>query len=509
MKRDKLLIVDDAEINRAILRTLFEQEYTLMEAENGEQASMLIKQHNNSLAAVLLDLVMPVKSGYEVMAEMVQNNFIKSIPVIVITSEESTENEVRAFDLGAADIIIKPFEPHVVRRRVQNAVELNRHKMHLEEMVEEQAAKLRESRDVIMDTLSSVIEHRSAETGQHVLRIRMFTKLLLEEVMHRCPEYDLNERNISIIAEAAALHDIGKISIPDTILNKPGRLTTEEFEIMKTHTVKGCEILSGLDRMDDEDYLTYAYNICRYHHERWDGKGYPDGLAGDNTPICAQAVGVADAYDALTTDRIYRKAVPAQEAADMIIQGKCGQFSPRILECFKNVEQEFEGLAHSYADGRKLKSDFRRNSSLTVPDAASIKNAENGRAHYLALLRYVDATVVELDLDSGICEMVYEQNEDFQDLRTRNLFEKSFRAFVKNAVHPEDQRTVLEFLGSYIENFFEQGVMKRTRTYRVLHRATGEYRWYEAVTLRVYEEYPRRHKILILWKLVPDSKPQF
>ncbi len=280
MNRDTLLIVDDMEVNRAILRSLFEQEYNLLEAENGEQAMMLIQQYRNSLAAVLLDVVMPVKDGYQVMANMVQNRLITSIPVIVITSEDSMENEVRAFDLGASDIIIKPFEPHVVRRRVQNAVELNRHKMHLEEMVEEQAAKLRESRDVIMDTLSSIIEHRSLETGQHVLRIRMFTKLLLEDVMCYCPEYELNERAIGVIAEAAALHDIGKISIPDTILNKPGRLTPEEFEVMKAHTVRGCEILSGLDRMGDKEYLEYAYNICRYHHERWDGRGYPDGLIG-------------------------------------------------------------------------------------------------------------------------------------------------------------------------------------------------------------------------------------
>lgn len=176
---------------------------------------LLLNQYRDSLAAVLLDLVMPVKDGYQVMEEMIQNGLMSRIPVIVITAEDSVENEVRAFDLGAMDIIIKPFEPHVIRRRVQNAVELNRHKMHLEEMVEEQAAKLRESRDVIMDTLSSIIEHRSVETGQHVLRIRLFTKILLENVMRCCPEYDLNERAISVAAEAAALHDIGKISIPD------------------------------------------------------------------------------------------------------------------------------------------------------------------------------------------------------------------------------------------------------------------------------------------------------
>lgn len=501
MNRDTLLIVDDMEVNRAILRSLFEQEYNLLEAENGEQAMMLIQQYRNSLAAVLLDVVMPVKDGYQVMADMVQNRLITSIPVIVITSEDSMENEVRAFDLGASDIIIKPFEPHVVRRRVQNAVELNRHKMHLEEMVEEQAAKLRESRDVIMDTLSSIIEHRSLETGQHVLRIRMFTKLLLEDVMCYCPEYELNERAIGVIAEAAALHDIGKISIPDTILNKPGRLTPEEFEVMKAHTVRGCEILSGLDRMGDKEYLEYAYNICRYHHERWDGRGYPDGLIGDNTPVCAQAAGIADAYDALTTDRVYKKAIPPERALTMILNGECGAFSPKLLECLKNVREQFFELTHKYADGHSPKTDSM---GSAVPFSSSVADVENTQEleqkKYFAMLRYTESTVMEVDMDSGIYHLVYQENEDFQDLRSGSTFEESIREFAEHSVFPEDRQTVLAVLDSYIEDFFNRGLIKRSRSYRVLHRVSGEYLWYEATALRVDIDNPRRHKVLIIWR---------
>ncbi len=359
MNRDTLLIVDDMEINRAVLRSLFEEQYDIIEAENGEQALALLRKHHGSLAAVLLDLVMPVKDGYQVMAEMAKSRRLSKVPVIVITSEDSSENEVRAFDLGASDIIMKPFEPHVVKRRVQNAAELNRHRLHLEEMVEEQARKLRDSREILMDALSSVIEHRSVETGQHVLRIRMFTKVLLEDVMKHYPEYELNERVITIIASAAALHDIGKISIPDAILNKPGRLTKEEFDLMKTHTEQGCEILSGLDRMDDKEYLRYAFLICRHHHERWDGSGYPDGLKGDGIPICAQAVGIADAYDALTTDRVYKKAIAPDEAFDMILHGECGAFSPKLLECFAHVRARFSELSKKYADGHSPKADSR------------------------------------------------------------------------------------------------------------------------------------------------------
>ncbi|MDO4271045.1 MAG: diguanylate cyclase [Eubacteriales bacterium] len=499
MKRDTILIVDDMEVNRAILHALFEEEYNLLEAENGEQAVMLIKQYHQSLAAVLLDLVMPVKDGYQVMSELSQNGLLVGFPVIVITSEDSMENEVRAFDLGAADIIIKPFEPHVVRRRVRNAVELNRHKLHLEEMVEEQASKLRESRDVIMDALSSVIEHRSAETGQHVLRIRMFTRVLLENVMRCCPEYDLDERSIGVIAEAAALHDIGKIAIPDTILNKPGRLTQEEFEIMKTHTVKGCEILTGLDRMGDREYLQYAYNICRYHHERWDGRGYPDGLVGDNIPICAQAVGIADAYDALTTDRVYKKAIPPERALTMILNGECGAFSPKLLECLKNVSIPFEELVRDYADGRSPSGETARLGGPAARYPGLKGAADFGQMKYFALLRYLEATVLEADLDSGIYHLVYQQDEDFEDLRQGDTFEEAFRAFARRAVHPDDRDEVLSILSSGVENFFGSGLMKRSRKYRVLHRATGAYVWYEGTALRVDIDNPKQHRALFVW----------
>ena len=510
MKKDTLLIVDDMEVNRAILRNLFEGEYHLLEAENGDQALMLARQYTGRLAAVLLDLVMPGKSGYQVMAELSQHGLMADVPIVVITSEDSSENEVRAFDLGAADIIIKPFEPHVVRRRVHNAVELNRHKVHLEEMVEEQAAKLRESRDVIMDTLSSVIEHRSAETGQHVLRIRMFTRILLEEVMRSYPDYDLTPRTIGIIAEAAALHDIGKIAIPDTILNKPGPLSVEEFEVMKTHALKGCEILAGLDRMGDQEYLAYAYNICRYHHERWDGRGYPDGLKGDNTPICAQAVGIADAYDALTTDRVYKKAIPPQHALNMILNGECGAFSPKLLECLKNVREPFFQMTRDHADGHLPAPaagvlppfSFREIKGESVP--------ETGRLKYLALLRYLNATVLEVDMDSGVYHLIHRQNDDFEDLLSGGTFAEAFRGFAEKAVHPEDRAKVLNILEEGIEDFFGSGLIQRSRRYRVLHRASGEYVRYEGSALRVDVEDPNRHRLLMIWKTAQDlgGQPQ-
>ncbi|WP_082020785.1 HD domain-containing phosphohydrolase [Candidatus Soleaferrea massiliensis] len=349
-RRDTVLLVDDVAMNRAILRMLFEREYRLLEAENGEQALELIQRQHDRIAVVLLDLVMPVKDGYQVLETLGTEHYLTECPVIVITAEDTAENEVKAFDLGASDIIMKPFEPHVVKRRVQNVVELNLHRLHQQELIDEQAAKLRESNTVMVDALSSIIEYRSLETGQHIQRIRLFTKVLLEDIAERNPSLGYDKRLIEIISSASSMHDIGKIAIPDSILNKPGPLTREEFEIMKTHASRGCEMLATLNRVGDREYLEYAYRICRHHHERWDGCGYPDGLRGDEIPLCAQIVGIADCYDALTVDRVYREALPEEKAFSMIMNGECGAFSPQMLESFLHVRSAFWQLSREYTD---------------------------------------------------------------------------------------------------------------------------------------------------------------
>lgn len=508
-KRDTLLIVDDMEVNRAILRSLFESQYNLLEAENGEQALLLLHEYEEHVAAMLLDLVMPVKDGYEVMEEMGKSGLVSRIPVIVITSDDTAESEVRAFDLGAADIIMKPFEPYVVKRRVQNAVDLCRHKLHLEELVEEQSASLRESNAIMIDALSSIIEYRSVESGQHIRRIRMFTRILLEDVAKAYQEYNLDSRTIEIIADASSMHDIGKIAIPDSILNKPGALTRDEFEVMKTHTTKGCEMLAGLERMNDKEYIGYAYNICRYHHERWNGKGYPDGLKGDNIPICAQVVAIADCYDALTTDRVYKRALPPEQAFNMILNGECGEFSPRLLECLKNVREEFAALSKAYADGvgPKLKAERKE---LRKPESMdSVNTQEQGQMKYLTLLRYVDSTVMEVDLNTGVYHVVYMPNRDFELLRSGSSFEDSVKAFVQGAVYPDDRELVLGLLGDYMAEFFSDGLMKRTRQYRVLDYALGEYYWCYATLLRIDIGNPNRKKVMLIWQRAFNDKQEF
>lgn len=505
-KRDTIMIVDDMEINRAILRGVFEKDYNLLEAENGQQAMLLLEQCHSRIAAMLLDLVMPVKDGYQVMAEIGSKNWLAEFPIVVITAEDSVESEVQAFDLGASDIIMKPFEPHVVKRRVQNIIDLNLHKLNQDELIEEQAAKLRESNAIMVDTLSSIIEYRSVETGQHIKRIRMFTQILLEDVARCYPEFGLNEKNISIIVSASSMHDIGKIAIPDSILNKPGRLMAEEFEIMKGHSAKGCEILAGLDRMSDKEYLRYAYNICRYHHERWDGAGYPDGLKGDSIPVCAQVVGIADCFDALTTDRVYKKALPPEVAFNMILNGECGVFSPKLLECFKNVRVTFAELSRDYADENLQRADYEKLAPLKIPPVTdTLDTLQLGQMKYFTLLRYMNATVMEMDFSTGLYHVMYLSNKDFEPLKSGRRFADSIRSFAQEAVHPDDREKVLELLGSYMEDFFSSGYMKKTRRYRVYNHAEREYRWCGATLMRIDTGHPHQRMALLIWHEISEE----
>lgn len=490
------------EVNRAILQSIFEKEYNLLEAENGEQAMVLVEQYHYQIAAVLLDIVMPIKDGYQVLGEIGSKGYLSEFPVVIITAESSAESEVRAFDMGASDMIVKPFEPHVVKRRVQNNIELNLHRQNQDELIEEQASKLRESNSAMIDALSSIIEYRSVETGQHIRRIRMFTKVLLENVSLNYSEFMLDERKINIIVSASSMHDIGKIAIPDSILNKPGRLTKEEFDIMKTHSVKGCEMISSLSRMTDKEYLQYAYNICRYHHERWDGKGYPDRLKGDSIPICAQVVGIADCYDALTTDRVYKKAIAPDRAMDMIQQGECGVFAPKLLECLKNVRTVFARFAREYSDNpvahtempaQPLKAEAER------ADGTMVDTLRLGQLKYFTLLKYMRDTVMEVDLITGVYHLAYTSGNDFEALRSGKTFSESIRNFAEAAVHPKDRHQVLELLDEYMRQFFREGMMKRCRRYRIYNRSLKEYRWCQATLLRIDVDNPYQRKILLVW----------
>lgn len=357
--KNKVLIVDDALINRDILKEILKDTYDILEAEDGKTALEILDAENNEISAILLDLLMPVMDGFQVLEELNSRKVIEKIPVLVISGENSTQNEQRCFELGIADFIGKPFNAQLVRKRVQNAAEHYAYRNELEAKVEEQtnvlrkayrtlksqAEQLKRRNQDIIEILGTVVEYRNLESGEHVKRVGEYTRILAETFMVEYPEYGLTQDKINVIVSASALHDIGKITIPDSILLKPGRLTKEEFEYMKSHTTRGCELLESMKNVLDTQYKKVSYEICRHHHERFDGKGYPDGLAGDAIPLPAQLVSVADVYDALVNERCYKDAFSPEEAFHMIVNGECGVFSPRLMEVFRKVRPEFEKLA--------------------------------------------------------------------------------------------------------------------------------------------------------------------
>ncbi len=362
--KNRILIVDDAELNRDLLESILEHEYDIEKTEDGEKAIELLREKHEEIDALLLDLYMPKMDGFGVLNEMKNNGWTDKIPVLIITGEHSTEIENNCFKMGVSDFIRKPFEPTVIKNRIQNIVDLFAYKNSLEERVEfqtqalreqfkqlqAQSAKLKEANTQIIDILGTVVESRNLESGEHIQRVKAFTEILAREIMKNYPEYGLTDEKIEVIVSASSLHDVGKIAIPDNILLKPGRLTKEEFEEMKSHTTRGCEILDKIEGIWDDEYRKVSYDICRHHHERHDGNGYPDKLKGDDIPIAAQIVSVADVYDALVCERCYKDAIPKDKAFHMILDGECGVFSPKLLKCFTNARESFEKLAN---EGRK------------------------------------------------------------------------------------------------------------------------------------------------------------
>ena len=334
--KTKIMIVDDAEMNREILMAILGDEYEYVQAENGRQAIHILQQDMN-IDLMLLDINMPEMNGFQVLDRMNTFHWINDIPVIMISSEEKKDVIERAYILGAEDYIRRPFDAFIVRRRVQNILNLYANQKRLMQLVADQIYEKEENNNLLIGILSHVVEFRNSESGEHILHIRTATELLLRRLVQKTDEYHLSESDIVMITTASALHDIGKISIPESILNKPGKLTREEFSIIKTHTTIGADIINQMTTKMEKPLLRIAGEICRWHHERWDGHGYPDGLIGEQIPIAAQVVALADVYDALTSKRCYKDAYDHETALNMILAGECGAFNPLLLKCLQEI----------------------------------------------------------------------------------------------------------------------------------------------------------------------------
>ena len=356
--RDKIMILDINDVNRSTLNNILCVDYTIIETKNAADSFVRLKESENEIAAVLIDMLTSEDDGFLLLKEMQENSWNTKIPVLVVCDSAAIKMEKELFRFGVSECINQPFDDALIRLKVSNIVKLFQYQNELESKIEQQTEKLRLQNQMlkiqaeflqksnlrITDLLGTMAEYRNLESGEHIQRVKIYTGILAEELIKEDPSCGLTPEKISLIVSASSLHDIGKIAIPDTILLKPGKLTEEEYEYVKSHTISGCEILENIKDIWNKEYAQISMEICRYHHERYDGNGYPDGLKGDEIPIHAQIVSVADVYDALVNERVYKSAVPKDRAFRMIINGECGIFSPILLTCLTNCREQMEAV---------------------------------------------------------------------------------------------------------------------------------------------------------------------
>ena len=341
-EKTQILLVDDSKMNRMILKEILGGDYSILEAENGQECLEKMQAEAGNIALVLLDINMPVMDGFEVLKAMNANHTIEDTPVIMISSEDSDAAIRRSYELGASDYVNRPFDARIVYRRVTNTIKLYAKQRRLVQMVSDQIRARENNTDTLVGVLSHIVEFRNGESGAHVRHIRIITERLLHRLLEISSNYAITAEQQDLIPLASALHDIGKIGIDEKILNKPGKLTPEEFKVIQTHSMLGAKMLHDLDGFAEQPLLQTAYEIARWHHERWDGRGYPDGLKGDEIPISAQLVSLADVYDALTSERCYKKAFSHEKAVQMILNGECGAFNPLLLQCLTDIQADLK-----------------------------------------------------------------------------------------------------------------------------------------------------------------------
>ncbi len=331
--RKRVLIADDAELNREILKNILHDQFDVVEAKNGAEALKIMSNKESGISILLLDILMPETDGFGVLEIMKKRGYLDYIPVIIISSESTANSVDKAYELGATEFITKPFNPAVVRHRVMNNIRLFNRQQALMQIVTDKVYERNRYADMMINILSTVMEVKNGESGLHILHINTITRILAETLLTMTDKYTYTKEDIQLISNASSLHDIGKMAIPDEIINKPGKLTAEEFAVMKTHSAEGAKLIKSLIEYEDEPLVRYAYEICLYHHERYDGKGYPCGLKGEEIPIWAQIVSVADVFDALISERVYKAAYTPEKALEMICGGECGEFNPLIIQC--------------------------------------------------------------------------------------------------------------------------------------------------------------------------------
>ena len=496
--KQKILIVDDSEINRAMLKEILGEGYEYLEAENGLRAIEILRRRTD-IALVLLDLIMPEMDGFDVLRVMQCYAWQEEIPVIVISAAEDTRSVERAYDMGVADYIRRPFERVMVLRRVKNALMLYAKQKRLTRLVTDQVYEKEHNGVLMISILSHVVEFRNSESGQHVLHIRTLTGLLLHQLVQKTDRYQLDESDISLISTASALHDIGKIMIPEEILNEPGRLTEEEYATIKTHTTEGARILKGLAIGQDEPLVKVAHAICRWHHERWDGGGYPDRLKGDEIPIAAQVVALADVYDALTSERCYKQSYSHEKAVDMILHGECGSFNPLLMECLKESSEllrtelqrsEYDrGFRH---ETRRLSEEILHREALPREDRAQrLLDLERERTAFYAEQR--GGIQFDYDILSGSVTVVNRYEDPVN--RTQKLdFDKGMGLTFLSG---KDRRKLLDAIADATPE-------EPDAAFSVLIAVDQEYRLHRLVMHTMWSRAGVRHCVSVVGQITDD-----
>lgn len=486
------MVVDDSEINRDILVEMLGNEYDIIEAENGEEAVRILEEQGTNISLVLMDMVMPGMDGFALMEVMNQRRWIENIPVIAISAENMWSKVEQAYKLGVTDFIMRPFSLLVTRRRVINTLLLYKKQKHLANMVVEQMKASETQSRLMVNILGHIVEFRNGESGPHIIRVRAVTELLLKRLRQKTSAYALTDEDIARISLAAALHDIGKIGIDEKILNKKGKLTKEEFEEMKRHTLIGAQMLMDLPAYQDHPLVKTSYEICRWHHERYDGRGYPDGLVGEAIPISAQVVAMADVYDALTSQRCYKEAYSQEVALRMILNGECGTFQPLLLECLTDVAGQLE---QALEDSTDPWMEDRQQGQEIVRHLNAVEGVPNERP---SLLQMSCEEPEELLTSGTIEEIQFEFNANRSMLKISNWTNPQMELSreIQDPLHSPDIAKILD-------------TDTRQMIWDAVHSTTPEHSTAHCECTIHRGGVPRRYRVIVrsLWS--KDDPPQY
>lgn len=480
--KQKILIVDDSEINRIILSNMLETEYEIIEATDGFEGIEQLHNYGNEISLVLLDIVMPNVDGFGVLKVMNEYRWIEDIPVIMISAENSHLSIEKAYELGVSDFISRPFDALIVHHRVINTIMLYDKQKKLTDMVMEQIYEKEKSNSLMISILSHVVEFRNGESGLHVININKITEILLEHLVKKTQKYNLSNADISLICMASSLHDIGKIAIPEEILNKPGKLTKEEFDTMKTHSAIGASMLENIDFYQDEPLVKVAYEICRWHHERYDGKGYPDGLKGEEIPISAQIVSIADVYDALTSKRVYKAAFSHDKAIDMIVNGECGTFNPLLIECLLEVGDKIR----IDLEANSISSLSQKNLQKYVTDMMDYEELSSSD-RLVRLLEHERMKYRILAMMSDEIQFEYKSNPSVLTISDWGSERLGLNENIMNPIHDSSIKEILEEDGlqTIIKTVKQITKNKPVNDCLVKVKVDGKWKWHEFICQRV------------------------